>query len=189
MSILKGKETRETNHQFPINEKIRAARVQLITNDGVNVGVASRREALDRALLAGLDLVQIAPENRDGIPVVKIVNYGKIQYEKKKKQAEAKKHQAVIQVKEIKIRPSIAENDFHTKIKQMTDFLKEGKRVKLSLFFKGREVVNQDQRGFDLFARVDSVLASEGIHDIVREEESKVDRSWSRVYYIKTKKQ
>jgi len=186
---LKGKETRETGNQFPINEKIRSARVQLITSDGVNIGVVSRREALDRAMQAGLDLVQIAPENREGIPVVKIVNHGKIQYEKKKKQAEAKKHQVVIQVKEIKIRPSIAENDFQTKVKQMTDFLKEGKRVKLTLFFKGREVVNQDQRGFDLFARVDSTLANEGIHDVFREEESKVDRSWSRIYYIKTKKQ
>lgn len=189
MSILKGKETRESGHQFPINEKIRAAWVQLITNDGVNIGVVSRKEALDRAAHAGLDLVQIAPENREGVPVVKIVNYGKIQYEKKKKQTEAKKHQAVIQIKEIKIRPSIAENDFQTKIKQMVQFLHTGKRVKITLFFKGREVVNQEQRGLELFARVDRSLAAEGVADIVREEESKVDRSWSCVYYMKAKKQ
>lgn len=185
---MKGKETREMGHQFPINEKIRAALVQLITNDGVNIGVVSRKEALERAMQAGLDLVQIAPENREGIPVVKIVNYGKIQYEKKKKQTEAKKHQAVIQIKEVKVRPSIAENDFQIKIKQMIQFLKEGKRVKMTLFFKGREIVNQEQRGLELFSRIDQYLVSEGIHDIVKEEESRVDRSWSCIYYIKAKK-
>jgi len=185
---LKGKETREMGHQFPINEKIRAAWVQLITNDGANIGVVSRKEALERATQAGLDLVQIAPENREGIPVVKIVNYGKIQYEKKKKQTEAKKHQSVIQVKEVKIRPSIAENDFQIKIKQMIQFLKEGKRVKMTLFFKGREIVNQEQRGLELFARIDQYLATEGIHDIVKEEESRVERSWSCIYYMKPKK-
>lgn len=185
---MKGKETREMGHQFPINEKIRAAWVQLITNDGANIGVVSRKEALERATQAGLDLVQIAPENREGIPVVKIVNYGKIQYEKKKKQTEAKKHQSVIQVKEVKIRPSIAENDFQIKIKQMIQFLKEGKRVKMTLFFKGREIVNQEQRGLELFARIDQYLATEGIHDIVKEEESRVERSWSCIYYMKPKK-
>lgn len=186
---MKGKETREVSHQFPINEKIRAAWVQLITNEGLNIGVVSRKEALDRAIQAGLDLVQIAPENREGIPVVKIVNHGKIQYEKKKKQTETKKNQAVIQVKEIKIRPSIAENDFQTKIRQMIKFFKEGKRVKITLFFKGREVINQEQRGLELFDRVGRFLALEGVHDVVREEESRIDRSWSCVYYVKSKKQ
>lgn len=186
---MKGKETREIQHQFPINEKIRSPRVQLITHEGVNVGVVSKHEALDLAQQVGLDLVQIAPENKDGVPVVKIVNYGKIQYEKKKKQAETKKSQSVIQVKEIKIRPSIAENDYQTKMKQMVQFLKEGKRVKVTLFFKGREIINQEQRGLGLFEKINRFLGESGIlQDIIREEEGRVERSWSCIYYLKSKK-
>ena len=186
---MKGKETREVQHQFPINEKIRAPRVQLITHEGVNIGTVSRREALDLAQQVGLDLVQIAPENKDGVPVVKIVNYGKIQYEKKKKQTEAKKSQSVIQVKEVKIRPSIAENDYQTKMKQMVQFLREGKRVKVTLFFKGREIVNQEQRGAELFEKINRFLTDAGLfQDIVREEEGRVERSWSYIYYLKARK-
>jgi translation initiation factor IF-3 len=186
---LKGKETREAGHQFPINEKIKAQKVQLITHDGSNVGVVSRREALDQALQEGLDLVQIAPENREGIPVVKILNYGKLQYEKKKKQVEAKKAQAVIQVKEIKIRPSIAENDFQIKMKQMIQFLTEGKRVKVALFFKGREIVTLEKTGLELFEKIQQILVDAGFgNEIVKEEDGRTERSWSYTYYVKAKK-
>jgi translation initiation factor IF-3 len=186
---LKGREGRETTQQFPTNEKIRALRVQLISEDGVNIGIVPRREALEKAILAGMDLVQISPENREGVPTVKIMDFGKMQYEKKKKQTEAKKHQKVIQVKEIKVRPSIAENDFQTKMKQMEQFLQEGMRVKLTLFFKGREIVNQAARGAEMFERVNQMLVTQGLaSEVVREEDAKSERSWSYLYYLKGRK-
>src|SRR5689334_16342414 len=137
-----------------------------------------------------MDLVQISPENREGVPTVKIMDHGKMLYEKKKKQTEAKKHQKVIQVKEIKIRPSIAENDFQTKMKQVVQFLLEGLRVKLTLFFKGREIVNQAARGAEIFDRVNQALVAQSIDisDVVQEEDAKTERSWSYLYYLKGRK-
>src|SRR5689334_22882959 len=93
-----------------LNEKIRAPRLQLIAEDGHNIGIVSRGEALKLAQEANLDLVIIADEGREGVPVAKIMDFGKSLYEKKKKQHDAKKHQKVIQVKEIKMGPKIGEH-------------------------------------------------------------------------------
>ena len=93
-----------------VNEKIRADRIQLITHDGQNLGLVSRGEALRAAEVAGLDLVVITEEGPDGYPIAKVMDFGKALYAKKKKQTEAKKHQKVIQVKEVKIRPKIGEH-------------------------------------------------------------------------------
>src|SRR5580692_513377 len=109
VNILKGK--KETN-SAPVNEKIRAERVQLITQDGENVGVVPTSQALRMAQLASLDLVVIADQGKEGVPIAKIMDFGKAAYEKKKQQAEAKKHQKVIQVKEVKLRPKIGEHDY-----------------------------------------------------------------------------
>ena len=106
-----------------INESIVAPRVQLILSDGENIGVVPRAQALQAAQLADLDLVMIAEAGNEGVPVVKVMDLGKSLYEKKKKQNEAKKHQKVIQVKEIKIRPKIGPHDFQTKMNQSVDFL------------------------------------------------------------------
>ena len=102
-----------------INQQIRAESVQLITQDGENIGTISRNQALRQAEEAGLDLVLIAQTGKEGIPVVKIMDFGKVLYEKKKKTIEAKKHQKVIQVKEIKMSPKIGEHDFQTKMRQL----------------------------------------------------------------------
>ena len=110
--------------------KLDAENVQLIAQDGENIGLVSRREAMQRAAEAGLDLVMMAEHGKDEGPVVKIMDFGKLLYEKKKKKNESKKHQKVIQVKEIKMSPKIGEHDFQTKINQAIQFLKEGKRVK-----------------------------------------------------------
>ena len=139
------KEKKETGPQ--LNERIRAPRLQLIAEDGHNIGIVSRADALKLAHEASLDLVMIAEEGREGVPVAKIMDFGKSLYEKKKKQHEAKKHQKVIQVKEIKMAPKIGEHDFQTKMRQAIDFLKEGKRVKITLFFKGRENATKVERG------------------------------------------
>lgn len=169
-----------------INEQIRAQSVQLIASDGENVGVVSRNQALRMAQEEGLDLVLLAPQGKDGVPVVKIMDHGKALYEKKKKMAEAKKHQKVIQVKEIKIRPKIGEHDYLTKMKHVIQFLHEGKRVKISLFFRGRENIGKEERAKELYDRVDATFEAEGLSkSIVQEKESREGQCWSRIYYLK----
>ena len=169
-----------------VNDKIRAPYVQVITNEGENLGVIARAEAIRRAELAGLDLVLISDEGKEGTPVAKIMDFGKVLYEKKKKQTESKKHQKVIQVKEIKMSPKIGEHDYQTKIKQSLQFLQEGKRVKLTLFFKGREMVTKEERGNEMFNRVNQSFEAAGVlNDIVQEKDSKLGQLWSRIYYLK----
>lgn len=105
-------------------------------------GVMSAREALNRALAAGLDLLEISP-NADP-PVVKILDYGKFKYEQQKKRNEAKKKQKVIEIKEIKVRPNIDENDYQVKMRAMKSFIDEGDKVKVTLRFRGREMAHQE---------------------------------------------
>jgi translation initiation factor IF-3 len=169
-----------------INQQIRAENVQLITQDGENIGIISRNQALRQAEEAGLDLVLIAQTGKEGVPVVKIMDFGKVLYEKKKKTIEAKKHQKVIQVKEIKMSPKIGEHDYQTKIKQAIQFLTSGKRVKITLSFRGREIATKEARGSELFTKIqqsfeDNDLAS----NLVQEQDAKIGKMWSRVYYLK----
>ena len=106
------------------------------------VGVLPIREAIQMAFDAGLDLVEIAP-NADP-PVCKILDLGKFKYEIQKKKNEARKKQKVIEVKEIKMRPSIDEHDYQVKMRSMKRFLEEGDKVKVTIRFRGRELVHQD---------------------------------------------
>jgi translation initiation factor IF-3 len=169
-----------------INQQIRAEYVQLITQDGENIGTIPRNQALRQAEDAGLDLVLIAQSGKEGIPVVKIMDFGKVLYEKKKKTLEAKKHQKVIQVKEIKINPKIGDHDYQTKIKQAIQFLTTGKRVKITLQFRGREKVTKDMRGSELFDKINkSFEEHEWAHNLVQEQDSKMGNMWSRIYYLK----
>ena len=179
------KEKRDTP-EVVANENIRATTVQLITQDGDNIGVVPCNKALRLAKEASLDLVMLSDSGKDGVPVVKIMNLGKALYEKKKKQVEAKKHQKVIQIKEIKIRPKIGEHDYQTKIKQAIQFLNEGKRLKMTLFFRGRENITKDERGRDLFKKIDQSFEDVGLtKQLVRERDAREGQFWSRVYYIK----
>ena len=168
-----------------INKQIRAEKVQLIDQDGVNVGVVSRNQALGQAEEAGLDLVMIAPTGKDGVPVTKIMDFGKVLYEKKKKRTEAKKHQKVIQIKEIKMRPKIGEHDYQTKIKHAIQFLKAGKRVKITLSFRGRENITKETRGAELFEKINTTFAKYDLKNLVQEKDTRMGRFWSRVYYLK----
>lgn len=178
----------QQNSDALINEKIRAERVQMIDEKGENIGVVSRSQALRMAQDAELDLVMLSESGKDNVPVVKIMDFGKVLYERKKKQAEAKKNQKVIQVKEIKLRPKIGEHDYLTKIKQAIQFLNEGKRVKFTLFFKGRENVLKDEHGNELFEKIDRSLQDAELDgDMVKEQDSKLGQYWSRIYYLKTK--
>jgi translation initiation factor IF-3 len=169
-----------------INQQIRAENVQLITQDGENIGTISRNQALRQAEEAGLDLVLIAQTGKEGIPVVKIMDFGKVLYEKKKKTIEAKKHQKVIQIKEIKMSPKIGEHDYQTKIKQAVQFLTSGKRVKITLSFRGREMATKEARGSELFAKIQkSFEENDWASNLVQEQDSKMGKMWSRIYYLK----
>jgi|ERR1700733_176017 len=178
------KEKKETGPL--LNEKIRAPRLQVIGDDGHNIGIISRAEALRLAQEASLDLVIIAEEGREGVPVAKIMDFGKSLYEKKKKQHEAKKHQKVIQVKEIKMTPKIGEHDFQTKMRQAIDFLKDGKRVKVTLFFKGRENATKLERGTELFDKVQKVFEDlDLLKNLGQETDTRMGSLWSRIYFLK----
>lgn len=169
-----------------INQQIRAENVQLITQDGENIGTISRSQALRQAEEAGLDLVLIAQTGKEGIPVVKIMDFGKVLYEKKKKTIEAKKHQKVIQVKEIKMSPKIGEHDYQTKIKQAVQFLTSGKRVKITLSFRGREIATKEARGSELFAKIQNSFEENDLaSNLVQEQDAKMGKMWSRIYYLK----
>ncbi len=125
-----------------VNEEIRIPQVRLIDQDGEMQGVMTAREAMQRAFQVGLDLVEISP-NADP-PVCKILDFGKFKYEQQKKRNEAKKKQKVIEIKEIKVRPNIDENDYQVKMRAMKSFIDEGDKVKVTLRFRGREMAHQD---------------------------------------------
>lgn len=171
-----------------INEKIRAERVKLITAEGESIGVVPRFQALRMAEEAQLDLVVIA-EDQDGIPIAKIMDFGKSMYKKKKKNLESKKNQRVIQIKEVKLSPKIGEHDYQTKMKQAVQFLHEGKRVKITLFFKGRENATRDERGKELFVKINQTLEElDLLKNLVQETDAQAGQFWSRIYYLKTNK-
>lgn len=124
-----------------INDRIEAREVRLVDQDGGMVGVVSLRDALARADDVGLDLVEISPNATP--PVCKILDYGKFKYEAQKKASAARKKQKVIEVKEIKMRPSIDQNDYGIKMKKVREFIDEGDKVKVTMRFRGREMAHQ----------------------------------------------
>ncbi|MBV9829347.1 MAG: translation initiation factor IF-3 [Alphaproteobacteria bacterium] len=134
-----------------INEEIGVVRLRLVDERGQMVGVVQRNEALAMAAQAGLDLVEIAP-NADP-PVCKILDYGKFKYEEQKKKNEARKKQKVIEVKEIKLRPSIDDHDYDVKMRSMNKFIEEGDKVKVTMRFRGRELAHQEL-GMNVLMRV-----------------------------------
>ena len=134
-----------------INEEIGAMRVRLVDERGNMVGVVGRNEALTMATNAGLDLVEIAPGADP--PVVKILDFGKFKYEEQKKKNEARKKQKIIEVKEIKLRPSIDDHDYAVKMRSMNKFIEEGDKVKVTMRFRGRELAHQEL-GMNVLIRV-----------------------------------
>jgi translation initiation factor IF-3 len=134
-----------------INDEIGVPRVRLVDERGKMVGVVGRSEALTMAVNAGLDLVEIAP-NADP-PVCKILDFGKYKYEEQKKKNEARKKQKIIEVKEIKLRPSIDDHDYEVKRRSMVKFIEEGDKVKVTMRFRGRELAHQEL-GMDVLIRV-----------------------------------
>ena len=125
---------------YQINDDIRDKEVRVIGEDGAQLGIMSSAEALQIAEEKDLDLVKIAPGSNP--PVCKIMDYGKYRFEQSKREKEARKNQHVIEVKEIRMSPSIGENDFNTKLKNAQKFLRDGDRVKVTVRFRGREMAH-----------------------------------------------
>ena len=114
--------------------------MRVINPDGVQLGIMSPQEALQTAMSLGLDLVEVAPDAKP--PVCRIMDYGKYRYEQSKKAKDAKKKQTVIQIKEIKMRPKTDEHDLEFKTRHIEKFLKEGNKAKVTMIFRGREVMH-----------------------------------------------
>jgi len=125
-----------------INWDIRAPEVRVIDADGKQVGILPLKEAMKIAEEKGLDLVEVAPNSQP--PVCRVMNYGKYKYQQNKRIQEARKHQTLIHVKEVKVRPRTEEHDFQTKLRHVKRFLDEGNKVKISILFRGREIAHPE---------------------------------------------
>ncbi len=133
------------------NERIRATQVQVINNDGTNLGTLSTQEAINIAKQKGLDLIEISPNANP--PVCKIIDIGKYKYDLQKKTNKAKKKQKIINLKEIKLRPVTEIHDYNFKIKNAQKFLSKGDKVKFTVQFKGREM-QHTHLGHELIERI-----------------------------------
>ena len=133
------------------NELIHAREVRVIGAEGEQLGILQRNEAIAMASEIGCELVEVSSNATP--PVCRIMDYGKFKYEQQKKKQDAKKRQAVVQVKEIKVRPKTDEHDYETKLKHIRSFLEDGDRCKVTVFFRGREIVHKD-RGIEILERI-----------------------------------
>ena len=134
-----------------MNDRIRATEIRLIGAEGENLGVVSPAKAMSLADEAGLDLVEISPNAVP--PVCKIMDFGKFKYEQQKKEAEARKKQKIIEIKEVKFRPGTDTNDYDVKMRNVYKFLENGDKVKITLRFRGLEMAHQNL-GRELLERV-----------------------------------
>ncbi len=142
-----------------INDEITAREVRLIDQEGEQKGVVTLDEALEMASEAGLDLVEIAPQADP--PVCRIMDYGKFLYQKQKKQQEARKKAKQVQVKEVKFRPGTEEGDYQVKLRNLKRFLEKGDRVKVTIWFRGRELAHKEL-GLRMLERVQQDVADLG---------------------------
>lgn len=135
-----------------VNEGIRAREVRLIDQNGEQLGIKSKNEALEIAARVNLDVVLVAPNAKP--PVARIMDFGKYKFEQQKKEKEARKNQKVINVKEVRLSPTIDEHDFNTKLRNAIKFLGKGDKVKASIRFKGRAITHKEigQRVLERFA-------------------------------------
>lgn len=125
-----------------VNDGIRAREIRVIGADGEQIGVVSKAEALRLAEAANLDLVLVSPNANP--PVARIMDYGKHRFDQQKREREARKNQKVVTIKEVRLSPSIDENDFQTKARNARKFLEKGDKVKASIRFKGRAITHKE---------------------------------------------
>ncbi|MDY0094607.1 MAG: translation initiation factor IF-3 [Candidatus Vecturithrix sp.] len=142
-----------------INLQIQSPELRVVGPDGEQLGILSRDAALNKARELGLDLVEVAPTADP--PVCKVMDYGKFRYQQQKRAHEAKKKQTVIQIKEVKVRPKIDEHDFQFKLNHVKRFLEGGDKAKISVVFRGREIVHKDlgQKLIDRFLEATQEIA------------------------------
>ena len=138
------------------NQMIVSDKVRVIDENGENLGVMYTREAIDQAASVGLDLVEVSPTADP--PVAKFLDVGKFRYEAQKKANLARKNQKTQEIKEIKMRPNIDDHDYDTKMRNVTRFIEDGDKVKITLRFRGRELSHQ-QLGMNLLKRVQEDVA------------------------------
>lgn len=146
----------EKDNRNRVNNQIKAPHVRVIDQNGKQLGVISLREAQQTAIDVGLDLVEIQP-NADP-PVVRIIDYGKFVFQRNKRRALAKKKQKQVKLKEIKFRPSTDKNDYEVKLRNLRNFLDAGDKVKITVWFRGREMAHQEL-GLQLLERIKADLA------------------------------
>lgn len=191
--IKNGPEKAVLHSGYKINRAIKARQIRLIDHNGKNHGLVTLDRALELAEDAALDLVQITEDAGDDSVTAKIMDIGKFLYEKKKQKSIAKKNQKVIDVKELKFRPNIDENDYKIKIKQAGEFINKGKHVKITLQFKGRVISLMESIGRAFFDKVNKDLSAIVGDNLVESKESKPHNVtietkmalWIKVYYAK----
>jgi translation initiation factor IF-3 len=144
--------------QIRVNHRIRVPEVRVIDANGDMLGILSTSEALRRAQDAGLDLVEVNPKGEP--PVCKILDFGKYKYEEKKKSAEAKRKQTVVEIKEVKLRPKTDDHDIAFKVKAARRFLEAGHKVKFTCRFRGREITHPEK------AQEQLTLVTQGVEDL-----------------------
>lgn len=141
-----------------VNRRIRVPEIRVIDEEGEQLGIIPTLQALRRAEALGLDLVEVQPRAKP--PVCKIMDYGKYKYEQSRKLAESRKKQQQIELKEVKFRPKTGEHDFEVKLKNLRRFLEKGNKGKVSVMFRGREIVHPEV-GRDMLNRVIAALGED----------------------------
>ncbi len=148
-----------SSKEMLINDEIREKEVRLIDSDGSQLGILPIADARQKAENKGMDLVLIAPQAKP--PACKIMDYGKYKFEQGKREKEARKNQRVVNIKEVRITPSIDVHDFNTKVNQTVKFLKSGDKVKVTVRFRGREL-HHSQLGMDLLSKFADAIEEVG---------------------------
>ena len=143
-----------------MNQQISASKVRLISESGEQLGIVAIEEAMKKASAASLDLVQLANDSEH--PVCKLMDYGKHLFDKKKQKSASKKKQKRTQIKEIKFRPGTEENDYQIKLKSITRFIQDGDTAKITMRFRGREMMHQDL-GLELLKRIENDLSDQAV--------------------------
>lgn len=167
---------RKLNDEPRVNEEITAPELLVIDDEGVKLGVMGLEQALEIAQARELDVVEVAPDGKP--PVCRIMDYGKYRYQQQKREKDARKKQKVQALKEMKMRPKIDEHDYDFKTKAIAKFLESGHRVKVSIFFRGREMAFLD-RGREVLNRVAADVTEVGR----MEGEPKMEGRYMRVLF------
>jgi translation initiation factor IF-3 len=143
------------NKYYRINYQIPSSEVRLLDEEGKQIGIVSKIEALQKARELGLDVVEISANAKP--PVAKLIDYKKFKYQEAKKQRDSKKSTKSVDIKEVRLRPFIGEHDFDTRVKQAEDWLEDGNQVKVNVIFKGREITKKEF-GFEVLGKFKSAL-------------------------------